>query len=258
MKKSVKRTLAVILGTLLLASLGVTAAFAAGAGRSSDSEQEQAQTAVDREEVRNAERGRRDRPEEPAEPENAIGKEAAKNIALSDAGIAADQVSRIRAIIWDNDGTVIYKVRFTCDGIRYSYRIDPLTGEILNKHSEEASESSHPGDRGERPEEPAEPENAIGKEAAKNIALSDAGIAADQVNKVRAMVCDKDGTVVYKVRFTCDGQRYSYRIDPLTGEILSRTVEEVSENAASHGHCRGQNRANGDNSGECRGSAPTV
>ena len=91
-----------------------------------------------------------------------------------------------------------------------------------------------------RPEEPEAPENAIGKDAAKEIALADAGFAAEQVEKVRARLSDKDGTLVYKVSIKYDGQKYSYKLDPLTGEILDKTVLEASENTSG---CRGHRRS---------------
>ena len=90
--------------------------------------------------------------------------------------------------------------------------------------------------KGGKKQEAAEPENAIGKDAAKEIALADAGLSAEQVEKVRARVSDADGTVVYKVHFTYDGQRYSYRIDALSGEIIDKKVSDASE-TPSHGKC---------------------
>ena len=88
--------------------------------------------------------------------------------------------------------------------------------------------------KGGKKQEAAEPENAIGKDAAKEKALADAGLSAGQVEKVRARVSESDGTAVYKVRFTYDGQRYSYRIDALSGEILDQKVTDASEET-SHG-----------------------
>ena len=88
--------------------------------------------------------------------------------------------------------------------------------------------------KGGKKQEAAEPENAIGKDAAKETALADAGLSADQVEKVRARVSESDGTIVYKVHFTYDGQRYSYRIDALSGEILDQKVTDASEET-SHG-----------------------
>ena len=88
-----------------------------------------------------------------------------------------------------------------------------------------------------------EPENAIGKDAAKETALSDAGVTAEQAGRVNARVTQlDDGTVIYKVSFTCDGQKYSYQIDALSGAVVEKSTEAVSEDAASgaHGkHARG-------------------
>ena len=90
--------------------------------------------------------------------------------------------------------------------------------------------------KGGKKQEAAEPENAIGKDAAKEKALSDAGLSAEQVEKVRARVSESDGPAVYKVHFTYEGQRYSYRIDALSGEILEQKVTDASE-APSRGKC---------------------
>ncbi len=96
-----------------------------------------------------------------------------------------------------------------------------------------------------RPEEAAEPENAIGKDAAKEAALADAGIAADKAEKLRARVSGKDGTSVYRVSFKYDGQKYSYRIDPLTGEILDKTVGENAEHGRHRAHGSRENASAG-------------
>ena len=88
--------------------------------------------------------------------------------------------------------------------------------------------------KGGKKQETVEPENAIGKDAAKEKALSDAGLSAEQVEKVRARVSESDGTAVYKVHFTYEGQRYSYRIDALSGEILDKKLSVASEET-SHG-----------------------
>ena len=85
-----------------------------------------------------------------------------------------------------------------------------------------------------------EPENAIGKDAAKEKALADAGLTAEQAGKVKSRVSQlDDGTVVYKVRFTYDGQKYSYQINAVTGEVVDKSVQAVTEDAAeSRGHGR--------------------
>ena len=80
----------------------------------------------------------------------------------------------------------------------------------------------------------AEPENAVGKDAAKAKALADAGVTEEQAGKVKARVSQlEDGTVIYKVHFSYNGQRYSYRIDAVSGDIVNKTVEPVTEDAAA-------------------------
>ena len=89
-------------------------------------------------------------------------------------------------------------------------------------------ETSKPSRGRKKKEQVAEPDGAIGKDRAKEIALADAGFTAEQTGKVRARVTEQDGTVIYKVRFTCDGQRYSYRIDAMSGEILDKSSAEAA------------------------------
>ena len=92
----------------------------------------------------------------------------------------------------------------------------------------------------------AAPENAIGKDAAKEKALSDAGVTAEQAGRVKARLSQlDDGTVIYKVSFTCDGQKYSYQIDALSGAIVDRSTEAVSEDAASASGARGKHSRGG-------------
>ena len=110
-----------------------------------------------------------------------------------------------------------------------------------NEAAQDSEAQSAPrSKKGGKKQEAAEPENAIGKDAAKEKALADAGLSTEQVKKVRARVSESDGTSVYKVHFTYDGQRYSYRIDALSGEILDQKVSDASE-TPSHGkgsaHC---------------------
>ena len=73
----------------------------------------------------------------------------------------------------------------------------------------------------------AEPEGVIGKDAAKEVALADTGAEAE--GHVRGRYTEKDGTGFYKVTFKAGGQKYKYRIDAVTGEILDKSVTEITE-----------------------------
>ena len=80
----------------------------------------------------------------------------------------------------------------------------------------------------------AEPENAIGKEAAKEKALTDAGVTAEQAGKVKSRISQlDDGTVIYKVSFIFDGQKYSYQINAVSGEVVEKSTEDAVEDTTS-------------------------
>ena len=80
------------------------------------------------------------RHEKVAEPENAVGKQAAKDAALADADVSAEAAGKVKARVSQlEDGTVVYKVSFTHGDQWYSYKIDALTGKILDKTTEDAA-----------------------------------------------------------------------------------------------------------------------
>ena len=177
--------------------------------------------------------GRHDE-EKVAEPENAIGSDAAEAKALEDAGVTEDQAGRVMSHVSQlDDGTVVYRVHFIYNDQMYFYQINATNGEIVDKRNEAVTEdkmAEHRG-RGRHDEEQvAEPENAIGKDAAKAKALEDAGVTEDQAGKIKSHVSKlDDGTVVYRVHFIYNDQMYSYQINATSGEIVDKSNEAATE-----------------------------
>lgn len=64
-----------------------------------------------------------------------IGEEAAKDIALKDAGFTAGDVTELKCEL-DFDAIPHYDVDFKQGGMEYDYDIDATTGAILQSHSE--------------------------------------------------------------------------------------------------------------------------
>lgn len=60
-----------------------------------------------------------------------IGEEAAKTAALSHAGISATQAGKLKAEYDYDDGIAVYEVDFEYNGYEYEYKIDAVTGAIL-------------------------------------------------------------------------------------------------------------------------------
>ncbi len=62
-----------------------------------------------------------------------LTKEEARNIALKDAGLTKDQVSRLKVEFDYDDGVPEYDVEFTHDGWEYEYEIHAETGAIRSR-----------------------------------------------------------------------------------------------------------------------------
>ncbi len=67
-----------------------------------------------------------------------IGKEAAQNAALSDAGLTSGDVQRLKSSFERDDGLVYYEVSFVSGVTEYEYVIDPNTGAVLHMETENA------------------------------------------------------------------------------------------------------------------------
>ncbi len=113
-------------------------------------------------------------------------------------------------------------------GVTAGATVSDETPEVTAEGESEKSRSEKKtadGTEKSRPEKKAiiEPEDTIGKEAAKDAALADAGIEPD--GHVRAKYKEKDDETYYKVRFKADGSVYKYKIDAKTGEVIDKSVE---------------------------------
>ena len=67
---------------------------------------------------------------------NYIGEDAAKEIALTHAGVAAADCTELKVELDTDDAVVHYDVDFKAGGMEYDYDIDLTTGDILQSNSE--------------------------------------------------------------------------------------------------------------------------
>lgn len=65
-----------------------------------------------------------------------IGEDAAKEIALKDAGLAAGDVTELKAELDLDDAVVHYDVDFKAGGMEYNYDVNATTGAIMESKSE--------------------------------------------------------------------------------------------------------------------------
>ena len=139
-----------------------------------------------------------------------IGLDAAKAIALENAGISESAASFSTTGLDRQNGTDFYTIDFTANGQSYAYSIDALTGNILSGAPESASTGSGAS-------------ATITAQQAQEIALNHTGLTADQVTFLRCALDNEDGRQVYDVEFynSSNYTEYDYEIDIFSGDILS-------------------------------------
>jgi uncharacterized membrane protein YkoI len=144
-----------------------------------------------------------------------IGDAKAKTIALERAGVAEDQASFTKESLGRDDGRAVYKLTFTSGGVKYSFEVDAVSGDIREYSRKANKTASASGD--------ASP--YIGEAKAQSIALTDAGLSEADVRKLKVKLDREDGVKVYEVEFKSGRMEYEYEIHPISGAILKSDME---------------------------------
>lgn len=150
----------------------------------------------------------------------------AKEIALSDAGVADADAAFTKEKLEDDDGISVYDLEFLAGNTEYEYEIQEDTGAIYSKSRETLAD-------GQKNETQAGQENAeqtgqaadnavpnISEEKAKSIAVSHAGFSEADVRFTESKLDQEDGVEVYEIEFHKDGMEYDYEINAATGDII--------------------------------------
>ena len=157
-----------------------------------------------------------------------IGVDAALKAALDRAKVAEGdaEVTGVHRTK-DEDGTPVYEVGFTVDGIRYDYVINAISGEVESwihsgfSFSDTQTFGGASGIDGiDVFADSAASDEKIDADDAKTIAYRDAGVRAPEVLRIRNSLVEEGGRSFYEIEFRTIAASYSYQIDAFTGEIL--------------------------------------
>ena len=149
-----------------------------------------------------------------------ISLDKAKEIALSHAGLSADQVTFVQANMDFDDGIQKYDIEFYCNGQEYDYEINSSNGQII-QFDYDMEYNYIPNNNTTNYQSNVNTTANISVERAKEIALSHAGLASNQVTFQRIELDFDDGIQKYEIEFYYNYREYSYEIDANTGNILS-------------------------------------
>ena len=149
-----------------------------------------------------------------------ISLDKAKEIALSHAGLSADQVTFVKVNMDFDDGIQKYDIKFYCNGQEYDYEINSSNGQIV-QFDYDMEYNYIPNNNTTNYQSNVNTTANISVERAKEIALSHAGLASNQVTFQRIELDFDNGIQKYEIEFYYNYREYSYEIDANTGNILS-------------------------------------
>ena len=162
-----------------------------------------------------------------------IGVEAAKQAALSHAGVSASDATFVEAEYDYDDGRMVYEVEFHVKGTEYDYEIDAQTGEVVKYKNEQ--NGANTGSSGS-----ANTSSFIGESAAKAAALKHAGVSESSTKYCNAWLEYDDGRPeCYEVEFMAGNTRYEYKI-ALTSATVLESERESYGGSGSSGQSTGQ------------------
>lgn len=178
-----------------------------------------------------------------------IGKEAALEAALADAGVKESETTRLRVSSEIDDGRKIYEVQFDVEGTEYEYEISGTDGQVLlsseteqisgdDEIGKEKVGSADTADSAEgnvrdggsqngKTQNGSSQNNAeaseVSIEKATEIALE--RVPGATVNDIRIESDYDDGKYKYEGDIIYDGKEYEFEIDASTGTILEWSEE---------------------------------
>lgn len=190
-----------------------------------------------------------------------IGQEEALKNACAHAGITTEEAQRVKIEFDSDDGLMVYEVEFETDEKEYEYDINALTGEVVKHEVEDrdgrgnaSSENANPqSDKNENhssandtngkteQETAAQTQPAasnsgssgktmIGEAAAKQAALSHAGVSESEVTYIHCDIDYDDGIPEnYDVEFVVGNMEYDYEIDLYSGAVIEAEKEPVDD-----------------------------
>ena len=148
-----------------------------------------------------------------------VGQDAAKQAALSHAGLSASDATDWKVKREWDDGRLEYEIEFWCGTDEYDYTIDGQSCAVL-KHEVDHHQEHDAPHHGGTGTDTAAPSGDIGAAAAKAAALAHAGVTESQTTKMKVEQDRDDGRLEYEVEFDVGRTEYEYTIDGVTGAIL--------------------------------------
>ena len=177
--------------------------------------------------------------QQPSSQAQLISMEAAQEVALKAANIAAEDAAISATTLNEVAGTSCYKVEFTSGDYAYAYTVNAETGAVMEMSSREKNavdtqaqtEATVPAADSATTQSSAAATaqtvtDTVDEEMAQKIALEHAGVKATDATITKSKLDYEGRRQVYEIEWYAGGKKYDYEIAVDTGEILSSGYDE--------------------------------
>lgn len=168
-----------------------------------------------------------------------IGKDKAKEIAFAKAGVKEKDAFDIEVVLDADDGQLVYDIEFKTKTKEYEYEVDAKTGTLVyseidvnDDYYEEADDNQKTNNNKNNNQNTNKENNKnsnptiyIGKDKAKSIAFSNAGVSSSKVRDLSVEFDEDDGIYYYEIEFKANNKEYNYEINAKTGKIIDKEIE---------------------------------
>ena len=177
--------------------------------------------------------------QQPSSQAQLISMEAAQEVALKAANIAAEDAAISATTLNEVAGTSCYKVEFTSGDYAYAYTVNAETGAVMEMSSREknAVDTQAQTEATVSAADSATTQSSaaataqtvtgtVDEEMAQKIALEHAGVKATDATITKSKLDYEGRRQVYEIEWYVGGKKYDYEIAVDTGEILSSGYDE--------------------------------
>ena len=177
--------------------------------------------------------------QQPSSQAQLISMEAAQEVALKAANIAAEDAAISATTLNEAAGTSCYKVEFTSGDYAYAYTVNAETGAVMEMSSREknAVDTQAQTEATVSAADSATTQSSaaataqtvtgtVDEEMAQKIALEHAGVKATDATITKSKLDYEGRRQVYEIEWYAGGKKYDYEIAVDTGEILSSGYDE--------------------------------
>ena len=177
--------------------------------------------------------------QQPSSQAQLISMEAAQEVALKAANIAAEDAAISATTLNEVAGTSCYKVEFTSGDYAYAYTVNAETGAVMEMSSREKNavdtqaqtEATVPAADSATTQSSAAATaqtvtGIVDEEMAQKIALEHAGVKATDATITKSKLDYEGRRQVYEIEWYAGGKKYDYEIAVDTGEVLSSGYDE--------------------------------